>query len=161
MAWQRREMLGAGAKAPEFRLEDLDGRAHSLKEMLARGPVLLAFFKVSCPVCQYTFPYLERLHEAGGGAVQIVGVSQDKARDTRSYNEEFGVTFTTLLDASGYPASNAYGLTSVPSLFLVEQDGTISLSTTGFSKKDLEALGERLGVAAFQAGERVPEFRPG
>lgn len=133
-----------------------------MKDLLARGPVLLAFFKVSCPVCQYTFPFLQRLHESGNG-IAIIGVSQDKAAATREFNQEFGVAFPMLLDdgAAGYPVSNAFGIQTVPSLFLIEPDGAISLSANGFVKQDLEALGQRLGAAVFQAGERIPEYKPG
>ncbi len=154
-------MLESGTRAPAVPLQ---GRP--LADILARGPALLAFFKVSCPVCQYTFPFLERLYQGAGrdGApLQIIGVSQDKASATRDFVEEFGVTFPVLLDeaASGYPASNAFGLHSVPSLFLIEKDGTISQAGNGFSKQELEAIGSRVGVAPFQPGERVPDFRPG
>jgi peroxiredoxin len=161
--WNQPRMLQVGARAPEFRLAGLDGAQHSLSEILARGPALLAFFKVSCPVCQYTFPFLERLHRSSpSGAVQIVGISQDKAGATREYNQEFGVTFTTLLDEPGaYPVSNSFAISSVPSLFLVEPDGTVSISQSGFSKSCLEAVGQRAGAAPFQPGERVPENRPG
>jgi peroxiredoxin len=95
--------------------------------------------------------------------VQIIGISQDKSATTREFNEEFGVTFPTLLDegAAGYPVSNAYGIQTVPTLFLIEPDGSISMSGTGFSKADLETLGHRVGVAPFRQGERVPEHRPG
>lgn len=160
MAWKQRHLPAVGAQAPDFKLQDLNGQQHSLKDMLARGPVLIAFFKVSCPVCQMTFPYLERLHRTGGG-IQVVGISQDKTASTREFNSEYGVTFPTLLDDAAYTASNAYGLDAVPALFLVEPDGAVSMSVSGFSKKDLEAIGQRLGATPFQAGERVPEFRPG
>jgi peroxiredoxin len=153
-------MIEAGSRAPEFQLTDLEGRKQSLQALLARGPVLLAFFKVSCPVCQMTFPFLQRLHESGGG-VAILGVSQDNAADTRRFNAEFGVTFPVLLDDAGYKVSNAFGLSSVPSLFLIEPDGVVSQSWCGFIKKDLEALGQRLGAATFRADERVPELQPG
>jgi peroxiredoxin len=159
-------MLAVGSRAPEFELRDLDGARRALSEILARGPALLAFFKASCPVCQYTFPFLERIFAGAGGAsaaVQIIAVSQDNAASTREFNREYGVTFPALLDdpAAGYPASNAFGLYSVPTLFLIEQDGTVSMSAAGFSKSDLETLGHRLGVAPFRQGERVPEQRPG
>jgi peroxiredoxin Q/BCP len=154
-------MLEAGSRAPEFQLADLEGRKQSLQALLGRGPVLLAFFKASCPVCQMTFPFLQRLHESGGG-VAILGVSQDGAADTRRFNAEYGVTFPMLIDDAGYAVSNAFGLSSVPSLFLIEPDGAISQSWCGFVKKDLEALGQRLGMAAlFRADERVPELQPG
>ncbi len=159
--WQRQAMLGAGAQAPDFTLSALDGGTRSLKEILARGPAVVAFFKVSCPVCQLTFPYLERLHR-GGSQLQIVGVSQDKAGPTREFNREFGVTFPVYLDdPKHYAASNAYGLSIVPSVFLIEPEGRISAAFAGFSKRDLEAVGERAGVKPFQPNERVPEFRPG
>ena len=158
--WKQRQILEAGAHAPEFQLPALDGTAQSLAGILQRGPALLAFFKVSCPVCQFTFPFLERIHQGGG--VQIVGISQDNVRETGEFNREFGVTFPTLLDNSGsYPVSNAFGISSVPSLFLIEPDGTISAQEQGFSKSRLEAVGRRAGAAPFQPGERVPENRPG
>ncbi len=157
-------MLEAGAQAPDFELKDLGGGSLRLSRMLARGPVLLAFFKVSCPVCQFTFPFLERMYEGAGrdqSSVHFAGISQDMLAATRSFNQEFGITFATLVDEPDYPVSNAYGIQIVPSLFLIEQDGTIALAAHGFSKKDLEALGHRAGVQPFRAGESVPEFRPG
>jgi cytochrome c biogenesis protein CcmG/thiol:disulfide interchange protein DsbE len=162
MAWQQPQMLAAGARAPDFTLRDLNGQRRSLKDLLSHGPVLLAFFKVSCPVCQYTFPFLQRLHESGGG-IAIVGVSQDKAGATREFNADFGVRFPTLLDegGAGYPVSNAFGISTVPSLLLIEPDGAISLSGSGFVRQDLETVGQRQGAAAFRGGERVPDYKPG
>jgi peroxiredoxin len=154
-------MLEAGARAPSFRLKGLDGAAVSLDEILAKGPALLAFYKISCPVCQLTFPYLERL--AAGSPIQIIGISQDDVAATEGFNQRFGVTFPTLLDQAkdSYPASNAFGITNVPTLFLVEPDGQIASAFSGFSKRDLEALGERASVKPFRAGENVPEWKAG
>jgi peroxiredoxin len=154
-------IVPAGEPAPAFELNTLSGGKQSLAEVLKSGPALLAFYKIGCPVCQLTAPYLERL--AAGRNLQIVGVSQDDDSSTESFNQRFGVTFPTLLDQAreGYPASNAYGISSVPSLFLVEQDGRVSKSFSGFSKRDLEELGQRAGVAPFQAGENVPEWKAG
>lgn len=159
------ETLTAGQHAPDFRLENLAGSAETtLGELLKQGPVFLAFFKVSCPTCQYTLPYLERMFQgrAKSGA-GMFAVSQDDAESTREFHHEFGITIPTLLDSArfGYPASNAYGLSHVPSMFFVERDGKISWSSVGFVRNDLEALGEKLGVHAFQAGERVPEMKSG
>ncbi len=56
--------LDAGVMAPDFTLPTVDGKQVSLKEALKKGPVLLAFFKVSCPVCQYAFPFFERVFES-------------------------------------------------------------------------------------------------
>jgi peroxiredoxin len=161
--WGRKKKVAieAGARAPSFRLKGLGGAAISLDEILAKGPALLAFYKVSCPVCQLTFPYLERL--AAGTSIQIVGISQDDESATQAFNQRFGVTFPTLLDPSkeGYPASNAFGITNVPALFLVEPDGHVAQASGGFSKRDLEGFGERAGVRTFRADENVPEWKAG
>src|SRR5438046_2102029 len=44
--------LAAGNPAPEFSLKSLDQKEYSLGALLERGPVVAAFFKISCPVCQ-------------------------------------------------------------------------------------------------------------
>ncbi len=156
-------MLPVGSHAPEFQLPELGGAQRTLGGILANGPALVAFFKVSCPVCQYTFPFLERLHQgAKPGGVQMVAISQDEAGATGQFCREYGVTFTTLLDdPASYAVSNAFSIANVPSLFLIEADGTVSAGETGFSKRILETAGARAGVAAFLPGEKVPESRPG
>jgi peroxiredoxin len=157
----KKAMLEAGARAPSFRLKDLAGATVSLEELLLKGPALLAFYKVSCPVCQLTFPYLEQL--AASSSIQIIGISQDDLSATQGFNQRFGITFSTLLDQAkeSYPASNAFGITNVPTLFLVEPDGNIASASSGFSKRDLEALGARAGVVPFRADESVPEWKAG
>jgi peroxiredoxin len=162
--------LAKGAKAPQFELKTLDGNRFSLSEALARGPVVLAFFKVSCPTCQYALPFLERLHKAyGHKGVTLVGVSQNDAKETAAFNKEFGVTFPVLLDdLRNYPASNAYGLTNVPSIFWVAQDGEIEVSSVGWLKADFEEINRKMAeigkltpMAMFRPGEDVRDFRAG
>jgi hypothetical protein len=63
--------------------------------------------------------------------------------------------------APSYAASNLYGIRNVPSMFLVERDGAISTSVTGFSRQFFEELGRRFGVTVFEPHEHVPALRPG
>ncbi|HWF04911.1 MAG TPA: TlpA disulfide reductase family protein [Candidatus Angelobacter sp.] len=163
--------LEAGVHAPEIELQTLDGKKFSLKEAQTKGPVVAAFFKVSCPVCQMAAPYLDRLFKAYGesGKFTFVGVSQDNAADTQAFNKRFGVTFPVLLDPAGrYPASNAYGLTNVPTTFLISPESEITFSTVSWSKADMDQLNRRLAMMSnmpvaqiFLPGEKVSEFKPG
>jgi peroxiredoxin len=162
--------LAVGTSAPEFELKALDGTRFSLGEELARGPVVLAFFKVSCPTCQYAFPFFERLYKAySGRGVTLVGVSQNDAKATAAFCKEFGVTFPVLLDdTETYPVSNAYGLTNVPTLFWIAQDGEIEVSSVGWVKADFEAINHKMAEAGkaapavmFKPGEDVRDFRAG
>jgi len=162
--------LPEGTKAPDFSLAALDGGKFSLQDALQRGQVLVVFFKVSCPVCQYSFPFLERLHKAyGSQKVAMVGISQDDKRDTAAFLREYGVTLPALLDdPAGYVVSNAYGLTNVPSWFLIGQDGEIKISSVGWVRTDVEDLNRRMAEAnktsvrrLFRPGDDVHDFRAG
>jgi len=162
--------LAVGAKAPDFTLKTMDGKSFSLGEELGRGPVGVVFFKVSCPTCQYALPFFERLHKAyKNKGISLVGVSQNDAKDTAAFMKEFGITFPVLLDDThSYSASNAYGLTNVPTIFWIGQDGEIEVSSVGWLKADFEEINRKLAeagksapAAMFRPGEEVRDFRAG
>ncbi len=162
--------LTIGKQAPDFTLPAFDGHSFSLKDALSRGPVLAAFFKISCPVCQFAFPYLERIYRAyRNQGVTIVGISQNTAQETKHFLKEYGITFPILLDdTASYPVSNAYGLTNVPTIFWIGPDGDIAISSVGWVKAEMEELNQRVAEAnhnpvipAFKAGEDIPVFRAG
>lgn len=162
--------LAVGAKAPDFALKTLVGKSFSLNEELGRGPVVVVFFKVSCPTCQYALPFFERLHKAyRSKGISLVGVSQNDAKDTAAFMKEFGITFPVLLDDThSYPASNAYGLTNVPTIFWIGQDGETEVSSVGWLKADFEEINRKMAeagksapAAMFRPGEDVRDFRAG
>jgi peroxiredoxin len=171
--------LPAGTKAPDFTLPVVlpnvgpvanDASKFSLQSELRKGPVLAAFFKVSCPTCQYTFPFLERLHQAyRDKKITIVGISQNNQRDTAAFVKEYGVSFPVLLDdPNGYAVSNAYGLSNVPSLLLIGQDGQIEITSVGWVKPEIEEINRKLADAQqtalpeiFKPGEDVRPFKAG
>ena len=162
--------LSTGTRAPEFTLPGMDGKQFSLKQALGHGPVLAVFFKISCPVCQFALPFVERIHKTyGKNKVSIVGISQNAQEDTAVFIKEYGISFPVLLDdTSSYPVSNAYGLTNVPSLFWIEPGGEIEISSVGWLKKDIDDINRRAAETngnglqpLFRAGESVPDFRAG
>lgn len=145
-------MLALGSKAPS---------EASLESALPIGKVLLVFFKIGCPTCQITLPFLERLHQSG--RLAVYGISQDDFAATREFAKAFRLTFPMLLDSADahYPASTAYRITIVPSLFLITADRTIEWMLQGFSRKALEELGMAFEAPVFRPCERVPDFKPG
>ena len=152
--------LPVGSPAPQFMLPALDGSEFDLRAALAHGPVILAFFKDSCPVCQFTFPFLERIHQAyGSRRVKVIGVSQNVAKDAANFVKQYGVTFPVLLDDPGdYVVSNAFGLTNVPSIFWISQNGHIDVESVGWEKPTIERMNEL--AAEFSGQAVVPLFRP-
>jgi len=160
-----------GNFAPNFSLKSLDGKEFSLSSALQEGRVLLAFFKIGCPVCQFTFPFLERLYQRYKNPnLSIVGISQNGPEKTVAFNKEYGITFPVLLDPEEkrYVVSNAYGLTMVPTIILVDTDGAVLVSSMGFVKADLESIANQLVERAkasqaplFLPTESVPANKPG
>ena len=159
--------LTVGKSAPEISLADLHGKHFSLTDALQHGPVVLAFFKVTCPVCQFAMPFVERLHRAHQGKARVIGISQHPKAETERFVHEYGITFPVLLDEQErFPASNAYGLTNVPTVFLVSPGGEIEVSSVGWSRKDLDEIHHRLAGAIspppiFHGGEDVPDYKAG
>ncbi len=145
-------------KAPSATFLTEHDRATSLSDLIQNDaglPTLFAFFKVSCPTCRLTWPYLQKLHEAyGGRAVRVLGVSQNDVASSRAYYRDFGAaTFDLVLDPEpAFPASNLFDVESVPHLVLVGADGLVRKVWAGWQRKELEAVASQI---AREAG--VPE----
>ena len=169
--WKKKkeESPDVGEKAPDFSLPGLEGGEFTLSQALQNGPVVVAFFKVTCGTCQFTFPFLERLHRAyAQDAVAFRGVSQDDAEKSRHFREQFGFTFPIALDAPAYVASKSYLFSYVPTILLVDRERKIRFRQTGFSKAGLIRLSEEIArlasrppAPAFLPSELVPEAKPG
>ena len=153
------KQLTESLPAPDFTLEMLDGRAFRLSEALAAAPIVLVFYKASCPTCQFTFPYLQRIHAGGHPMMKIVAVSQDDNAETREFVERLGIGFDILLDEHPFDVSMAYGVEYVPSIFIIRTDGAIQLSDYGFSKATLSEIAKPLEL--FRPDDGIPATRPG
>jgi peroxiredoxin len=161
--------VAAGQSAPPFELTGTSGTLHRLSDGLQNGPVLVAFFKVSCPTCQYTFPFVERIYQQlRPQGVLVWGISQDDAPVSERFAKEYGISFPILIDDYPYQTSRAYGLKYVPTLFLIHPSGEVDLMSDGFARTDLLEIQMRLAKhfsvtlpALFLPNERVPEFKPG
>ncbi|MBI4867439.1 MAG: TlpA family protein disulfide reductase [Candidatus Wallbacteria bacterium] len=162
-------MIQPGLQAPAIRLPTPEGRVVSVPDAVSLGPVVLAFFKVSCPTCQLTFPYLQKLHAAYGDAgVTVLGISQDGPEETVRFAAERGCTFRMLLDGEGYPASRAFGLETVPAIFLVGKDGQVWETLAGWSRQEMNSLSGTLArmsgvevAVVSREDDAAPAWKPG
>jgi peroxiredoxin len=159
----------AGSNAPEISLPSMEGARFTLSDSRQRGPVVIAFFKVSCKTCQFTLPFLERLHLAyGNDPLEFWGISQDNVENSRQFAQEYGISFPIAIDADGFSASKSYVFTHVPTILLIDRGGKILLRFSGFSKAGLIRLSEEIAglirrppEPAFLASELVPDAKPG
>jgi peroxiredoxin len=163
--------LPCGTAAPDFALSGTSGKQFILSDVLTRGPAVLFFFKISCPVCQFAFPYFERLWQIHKTEpCTFLGVSQDSKADTEKFIKQFGITFPVALDdPQRYIASNNYKLTNVPTIYLVNRSAEIELSSVGWSRADAEEINLKLSMTnpaqqqfpLFKPGEEIAEFKAG
>jgi peroxiredoxin len=161
--------VAVGDKAPFFELPAGDGSTRTLSDLTAAGPALLAFFKMSCPVCKMSFPVFGEMGRRYGDVLPVVAVSQDPVDQARPWLDERGFDAPVLDDARGnYAVSAAYELDTVPTLVLVGDGGEVLEVLQGWDREKVNGLAARLGDLTGRDGGPVstPEdglrpFRPG
>jgi len=157
--------LGPGKTFPSITLRDEKGREAAPPS----GQTLYGFFKTTCPTCELAWPFLDRIRRrAEGGSLSVLAVSQDDPEISSEFSEELQTAIPTLFDPEPWRASEAVGLDSVPTLFLVGPEGLIRDTVVGFQRdkmEELAGLASRLAgrpaTALFGPGENVPALRPG
>lgn len=117
--------------SPDFTLESLTGEMVTLSDF-AGQMVVLNFWATWCPPCREEIPDFQATWEKyEGKGVVFLGVSMDQNRsDVESFIKDSGVTYTILLDLSGQ-AANLYGITAIPTTFMLDVDGTVLFSQVG------------------------------
>jgi hypothetical protein len=116
-----------------------------------------------CGTTRLAIPYLKRMHERRGAGSSVVLVLQDDAASARAFLGEVQGDLPLRLEPDPYPLARALGLTTVPTLFLVDRKGIVERRSEGFQRAAFEEIAARLGVAApfFLPGDAAPALRPG
>jgi peroxiredoxin len=90
-----------GEAMPGFTMPDQDGRLHSLDEIIARGPAVLAFHRGHwCPYCRMNMVGLAEIQDQLGDA-RIYAISAEQQAYTRKLKAESGARFPFLTDIDG------------------------------------------------------------
>jgi peroxiredoxin len=132
----------------------------------ADGPRALVFYKVTCPTCQLAAPGLDAFQRAYAGHAQAVG--QDPPEKLRAFADEYGFTVPVISDAPPYEISNAYGIETVPTTFVIDGQGSVADVVEAWDREGLnrasKALADLLGAEAVTISEPsdgLPAFKPG
>lgn len=150
--------LGAGDRAPDFALPDARGESIRLSTLLARGPVVLSFYRGGwCPYCNLELRALQRsLKEFQGLGASLVAVSPQTPDASLSTAEKNALAYPVLSDVGGTVAKAfgiAFDLTEelrpvyarfghalpevngdeswvlpIPATYVIDRDGTIVLA---------------------------------
>lgn len=130
------------------------------------GPVGLFFYKVTCPTCQLAAPTMAAFERAYPG--RVVGVGQDPQDVLEAFGEFHVMGIRSLEDRPPYDVSNAYDIVSVPTLFLVGEDGTVEASVGAWDREGFNEVSARIAealgtepVAISEPADGLPSFKPG
>ena len=148
--------------SPRIVLKDVKGEVYDLQEEARENSfAVLAFFKSSCPVCQYTFPFLNRIKMANP-TLSIYGISQDKLDETEQFIKEYNLCFPVLIDED-LKKTRALSLIIVPTIFVLDTESIVNKISIGFVKEDLEYINLLTGPRPrlFKTSEDIPEYKPG
>jgi peroxiredoxin len=103
--------LKAGDLAPAFTLPDPDGKPVSSRDLLARGPLVLTFYRgVWCPYCNFDLQALEEARgEIEARGATLVALSEQTPANSRKSQRQNALGFPILSDHGGELAA-AFGL---------------------------------------------------
>ncbi len=103
--------LKAGDRMPTFTLNDPDGQPVSSAELLARGPLIISFYRgVWCPYCNMELQALQAaLADFRAAGASLVAISPQSAVNSRKSVRQNGLDFPILSDQRNDVAA-AFGL---------------------------------------------------
>lgn len=144
------DRLVTGQVFPALTLEGIDGKPVPLAAF--RGKlVVLNVWATWCPPCRYELPSLVRLYDRyHGDGLQILGVAEDDAPGYSGPNgtvatfvRKNGVKFPIVLDPTGR-IQNMYGVTGLPTTFVLDRRGRIVARVLGGRDWDSGALAQEI-----------------
>lgn len=147
--------LPLGTSAPDASVEDLEGNAVSLQDVIDGRPALLEFWATWCPLCEALQPQLDRIQAEYGDRLAIVAVGvavNQNPRRIKRHLERHDPGYPYVYDARG-EAVRAYKAATTSIVVLLDAQGQVAYTGVG-ADQDLEAA-----VRALMAGE-APGARP-
>ena len=129
----------AGSPAPDFKLKHVNSGERSIASY--KGKVLmLNFWATWCGPCKMEIPdFIELQKEYGGKGFAILGVSLDQPGEedaVRDFVKAKGLNYDVVM-GNGAVADAYGGVRSIPTTFLIDQEGRIRAQHVGLQPKEV------------------------
>ncbi len=134
--------LLVGQNAPEFTLEDLNGKRISLTELKGR-PVILNFWVSWSPPCHATIKHLEQFHQKyKDSGLTIIGAYWDGDIDNKKAFAQNPITYPILLGAQ--TQLQPYHVQNVPCTYYIDKAGIIHARDIGFGPNAAKEMEQKI-----------------
>jgi len=134
-------VFGKGSPAPDFTLNKINGGELQLSSLRGKA-VILDFWDTWCPPCRKALPHLQELSETYSDDLVVVGVAMGREGlgKVRSFTQAQGLTFEMVLFNNDMNLIKDFGgIQSIPTTFLIDQDGVVREKWVGaFDKAEYE-----------------------
>jgi peroxiredoxin len=132
--------------APDFSLKSIGGEEINLSRL--RGKIVFVdFWATWCGPCRESIPHLVHLHKKySEKGFEIIGVSVDKngVDPVRRFAESLDIPYPIVIAPADL--DKQYGVSALPTGFLIDKDGRIQEKFVGFSPKISEELDSKIAV---------------
>lgn len=131
-----------GKSAGDFALKDLNGKTVALSQYRGKKVVILDFWATWCGPCRLVMPQVERYAAKHPNDVALLSINQKEDPErVAAFVKNHGMPAHVLLDIDG-EVSEAYRVYGLPTLFIIDKQGTLRFKHVGF-RPDLEAQLEK------------------
>jgi peroxiredoxin Q/BCP len=125
--------LDVGDKAPDFTLQDQNGREFRLWDMVGKKAIVIYFYpKDFTPGCtEEAYAFRDKYEVFRDAGAEVIGISSDSVESHRKFAKELKLPYILLSDVGG-KIRQLYGDTSLGGIpgrvtFVIDKNGTIRL----------------------------------
>lgn len=127
-----------GSKAPEFSLNDINGKQVNLKDFKANKAVLLVFWATWCPYCVQEIPELKKINsEYKDKSLEIIAVDiKENPAAVSNFAKKQAIDYVVVIDVDG-SVSKSYNVLGIPTNVVIDKDGFIRHNENAMPSRDL------------------------
>ncbi len=159
------EVLPAGSPAPAFTVPDLQGRQVDLAKFLGKTPMVLSFWSIYCDSCVEEMLALQKLEDKYKGQGLVILAVNEDIRVPMERIQRFverlqrfrgKITYPLIFDQESR-VLEAYGVTSLPTLILIDGQGRVAGHFRGFDPEgERDLLASIEGLVRGDKGRDAP-----